>query len=491
MRSAVAHLLQATEFARAPLLPVSALTGHGIAALLEALKSAARSVGQRDSNDLFRLPIDRVFTVRGTGTVVTGTVWSGRLEVDQTALLVPSGLRTRVRALQRQGQHAQAVTAGERAAVALAGVATNAISRGETLVTESAWRPARWITAFVHHLPANEHTLSDRQRVHLHVGTASVLARVRTFNGAIAPGETGWVALHLEEPVAVRAGDRFILRRFSPVSTIAGGWIAEWSEKPLRRRSANVPRLASLRSNDPAAQADAALALAGWNGVETGTFALRVAARANSASARSAVTVAARHYHHDLADTIAQRLLRHLSELHQQHPLRQWVNIELLRERAPPGASRALLDLVLNRLVNEKRIRLEAENVALADWRPNVSPGQAARMDELMRRLDQQGLTAAPIADLARELGRDVPELARRLRRRSAGGVGTGCFCHQFGAGNSTHSGGTNSYSWSGHGIDHQGRVGPEPQTFDPLAGVLGSHRNHSPNRGSADPCMS
>lgn len=200
-------------FAEAPIVAVSAHAPRGFDELVAALEQAGEQIVERDGDDLFRLPIDRVFTVRGTGTVVTGTVWSGALEHDQTVRVLPDGAAVRVRGLQAFGQDRQRVAAGERAAVALAGIPRDQITRGDLLTTDDGWQVSPMLTARVRVLPGAPRPLRHRQRVRFHLGTREVLGRVAVLDGEeIEPGNAGWVQLRLETPVVARAGDRFVLR---------------------------------------------------------------------------------------------------------------------------------------------------------------------------------------------------------------------------------------------------------------------------------------
>src|SRR5690606_6716769 len=181
-----------TPFADAPLVPVSARTGEGLDALVAAIADAARATAERDHDDLFRLPIDRVFTIRGTGTVVTGTVWSGRLRVGAAVRVLPQDLHARVRGAQVHGRDAPCVSAGQRAALALAGVERDQLGRGDVIVADEAWAATTRLTALVRVLPASPWPLRTRQRVRFHLGTAEIMGRVRPLDAPeIPPGQTG------------------------------------------------------------------------------------------------------------------------------------------------------------------------------------------------------------------------------------------------------------------------------------------------------------
>ncbi|NUO38630.1 MAG: selenocysteine-specific translation elongation factor, partial [Gemmatimonadaceae bacterium] len=180
--------LRPTPLAGAAIVPVSATTGAGLDALRAALTDAAGSIPRRATDDLFRLPVDRAFTVRGTGTVVTGTVWSGALARDATVRLLPADRTVRVRGLQAHGRSVDEVSAGDRAAIALAGVEVDDVGRGAILVQGAAWRASRVLRADVALLPDAPRPLGPRSRVRFHLGTSDLSARLVVPGGTLMPG---------------------------------------------------------------------------------------------------------------------------------------------------------------------------------------------------------------------------------------------------------------------------------------------------------------
>ncbi|MEO7647116.1 MAG: selenocysteine-specific translation elongation factor, partial [Gemmatimonadaceae bacterium] len=220
----VAAVLEGSGLEGAVIVPVSANTGEGLDQLRAAIRGAASSVVARDTDDLFRMPIDRAFSVHGTGTVVTGTVWSGTLRKG-AATVFPGAFPVRVRDLQSHNSSVDSVSASTRAAVALSGVTVEQTGRGAVLVAGDGWTESTVILA--------ELTLSDstvavtpRTRVRLHLGAADVGARVRLFE-PVAGQINVPVRIRLEEPIIARAGDRFVLRAGSPLEVIAGGVVTD------------------------------------------------------------------------------------------------------------------------------------------------------------------------------------------------------------------------------------------------------------------------
>ena len=263
-----------TALAEAPIVATSATRGTGLPELRAALAAALRALPGRDAADLFRMPVDRAFTVKGTGTVVTGTVWSGTLDRDAHAVLLPQGRAVRVRALQSHGAAVPGVGPGTRAAVALAGIDVGEAPRGAVLVADARWTASAVLRADVRLLADAPAPLGPRTRVLLHLGTQEVAARLVAEGGALAPGGRAAVRVVTEAPVVARAGDRLVLRSLSPLTTIGGGVVTD--PAPPRAR---VRPWAGV-AHDPAARLALALDEAGLSGVPERSLAVRLGALA-------------------------------------------------------------------------------------------------------------------------------------------------------------------------------------------------------------------
>ncbi len=234
----VVHM-EVQEFVRgsflegAPIVPVSSLTGAGLEQLKREIALVATEVPAKSSAALLRLPIDRVFTMKGFGTVVTGTLLSGSVAKDAEMELFPAGKRVRVRGVQVHGTSAEKAVAGERTALNLANVSTDDLSRGMTLAQPDILRATKTLDVSLSLLKTAK-PLKDRARVHFHAYTSETVAEVVLYEGKqMKPGETAFVQLRLNEPVLLAPGDRFILRQFSPVITIGGGTVVDTA--PLAR----------------------------------------------------------------------------------------------------------------------------------------------------------------------------------------------------------------------------------------------------------------
>ena len=250
-----------------PVIPVSVVTGVGLEELRDAIRFAAAAVEERARDDLFRLPVDRAFTVRGAGTVVTGSVWSGTVRKGDKVRLLPSGRAARVRAVQVHGEDRLMSGAGTRCALSLAGLSLDQSGRGETVVSDPEWRSIRRFGASVRLLPDAGAGLDHADTIRLYHGTKETTARVLLGSeGILSPGSSAWAVLVCAEPIVVRARDRFVMRRVSPLRTIGGG-IVEDLEPPRRWRE-QTGLWAEILDGDRQRAVDAAVLLAGGLGVE-------------------------------------------------------------------------------------------------------------------------------------------------------------------------------------------------------------------------------
>ncbi|PKQ37554.1 MAG: selenocysteine-specific translation elongation factor [Actinobacteria bacterium HGW-Actinobacteria-1] len=224
----VRALLRDTSIDGAPIVPVSSKTGAGLPELLTAIDSVADEAVSRQASLTMRLPVDRVFTIAGAGTVVTGTLWSGSVERDAQVEIYPSGVRGRVRSVQMHGAQAEKAVAGNRVALNLAGVERDEIDRGDIVAEPGSLTVTDRFDAHITYLASEEKPFESGTRVHVHHGTREVLGRVLFMDvPSLPPGGKGVAQVRLEEPLAPRYGDRFIIRSYSPMWTIGGGVVLD------------------------------------------------------------------------------------------------------------------------------------------------------------------------------------------------------------------------------------------------------------------------
>ncbi|KJS81277.1 MAG: translation elongation factor [Peptococcaceae bacterium BICA1-8] len=229
--------LSGTTLERISLVPVSSVTGYGIDKLVEKLEQLTAEASTGESQTIFRLPVDRVFPMIGYGTVITGTVSGGLISKGDGVEILPKGLTARVRGIQVHNSSVNRAGAGDRCALNLSGVDRDSIKRGDVVANQGIITPTKIVDAVIYTVKGKNDVLHN-QRVHVHIGTKEALARVKILGEDKIPGGSkGYIQLKFEEPVAVIREDRFIIRAYSPVATLGGGWIIFHSPKNRKRFS--------------------------------------------------------------------------------------------------------------------------------------------------------------------------------------------------------------------------------------------------------------
>ena len=410
--------LASSPLSDAPIVRVSATTGMGLDALKGALSAAALRAPHHSEDDLFRLPIDRAFTVRGTGSVVTGTVWSGTLDRDAALRLMPADESVRVRGLQAHGEAVARVHVGERAAIALQGVDIERLSRGAVLVQGDAWRASRVLRADVTLLADAPAALGPRRRVRLHLGTADVEARLVGLGGPIGPGAMTSARVVLDEPIIARAGDRFVLRDSSPARTIGGGMVID----PLAPARA---RPWPLEERTPPTRLEHLLREAGANGVHLTELPVRLGVSPSRVSAvidaSGGWRVGDRLLARATQDALETDALRTVAAYHAAHPLEPGAPQQWLRSRlpAPDGVAAALL----NGLEAAGRLVAELGTVRLAGHAARLSAADEALKERLLAALDSSATEPPTLDELAAALGASVTSLAAVARLLARDGL--------------------------------------------------------------------
>jgi len=391
VRADVGERLHGSRVAWQAIVPVSSVTGTGLEELRAALVSAAGTARARRADDLFRLPVDRAFSVAGAGTVVTGTAWSGTVRAGDDVRVLPGDARARVRSVQSHGEQRAVAEPGRRTALALTGLARDQAGRGATVVAGDAWRATETLDVVLRLLPAAA-PVGQRTRVRVHIGTVEVLARVTPAGEAIAPGAQGQARLRLEEPVVARWGDHFVLRSYSPVTTIGGGVVADPWPPPRPRRPAELDVLLG----PPAARLAAAVGRTGEHGLSVTDLPVRLGIAPGEVSGLldaairtgSVAQVGDRLVAPDVFVRARQQLLEALETHHAAHRLEPGMAREALR-RAVKDA--ALADAALDALVGDGRCVIEGQTARLAGHEVRLEGAEAAAVEAVRNAIEAAG----------------------------------------------------------------------------------------------------
>jgi len=410
----VRQFLQGTPLQDAPVVAVSAVTGQGLPELLHALQEAVVHVPSREVNAPFRLPIDRVFTLAGAGTVVTGTLVSGRVRVGDPIEILPPGLLSRARQIQVHGRKVEEAVAGSRVAINLPGVEKEHLQRGMVCAPPGVFQPTQAFDAQLSLLPDAPRGFAHRTRVRLYLGTAEVIGRVSLLDSErLEPGQQGFVQLRLEKPLVAARGDRFVIRTYSPMFTVGGGIVLE-PHAPRHRRFDPVvtQRLQSLLEGEPEEKVLTILAQSPV-GMDETDLARRAETDAQNARAilnrlqtrRQAVQVGDVWFAQSVWDSLRQRVEGTLQRYHQQNPLRAGMPREELRSTLGGRLPARLFEAMLLRWQEEGLLALQGALVRLASFTIRLNERQqrlAQRVEQILR---EAGVTPPPLEVISQQVG--------------------------------------------------------------------------------------
>lgn len=404
-----------------PIIGVSSRTGEGIDQLRDELRLTVDRLPARNFSHVGRLPIDRSFSIKGFGAVVTGTLASGEIKEGAEMQLFPRGEKVRVRGLQAHGRTASVVKAGQRVAVNLGGLDHSRIIRGMMLVEPDTLRLTQIVDAEVEVLPAGAKPLRSRQRVRIHLGTDEVLARIHILNenGEIAAGGKGFAQIRLEKPILAIPGERFIVRSYSPQVTIAGGRAIDVFAAKHRKRDLGAAneRLRKIldTGEDEAARVSVMLDEAGIGGSSFSD--LQASTGLRSETLRSAIKVgvdlgsiidAAPHYvGKDSFNSLLSSAETAINKFHTGEPLSKGMPREALRERVFAFLAVEIFRAVIVSLEAKGKVVLEMETIRLASHKTELSPVETVLIEN--------------IRAIYKKAGLEVPKLDEGLTHAAAG----------------------------------------------------------------------
>jgi len=393
VRDDVATLVRGTFLDDAPIVPVSAKSGEGLPELRATIARLARAAPDRATDQLPRLPIDRVFSVKGFGTVVTGTLMTGRIKTDERVEVYPKGLQAKVRGLQTHGQAVDEARAGQRTAINLQGLERAAIDRGDLVGLPGALVSAVLVDGTFELLKDAPRPVKSRDRVRFHAGTSEIMARVLLVDRTeLAPGETAFARFRLEAPLVAVPGDRFVVRSYSPMVTIGGGTLLDVAPPRFKRKApALVAHLALLEHGAPPEVLEEHVKNAGITGVRANALAGRVPFGPAQLREELARLLAAGRLlavdrdwfvHPDSAGRVRGLITEALTTFHRQSPLKPGMSREELRSRAGAVDERVFAHL-LGALEADGLVRVDRDKVRLAGHEVRLSAEQQRVVDHV------------------------------------------------------------------------------------------------------------
>ena len=409
----VRDYLAGSFLAEAPIIPVSSRTGAGLAELKQELAMLAAEVDEKRHDGPFRLPVDRVFTVTGFGTVVTGTLLSGEINVGDEVELLPAGLSCRVRGIQAHGAKTDKGVAGQRLAVNLQGVEHTEVERGDVVVPKGLYRPTRAVDVRLNYLSSAPRELKHRATLRLHSATYEVPAQVILIDrNTLQPGETAYAQLRLAKPVLLLPGDPFVLRTYSPQATLGGGTILD--PDPSRRRRRSAEALALLQAIEAGSEADkirllvAASLLSGLSIDEmvsrTGMSAKRIDAVLASLLSSGEVLQVVREPRMFIGkgafDSLKAKLMEELQSFLHDNPMKDGISKEELKSRIPKRSDHRFFGPLLAALEKEGKAVSERDIVKLPGRKGEATAGQAGVQAKIEAALQRGGMEPPTIKEL-------------------------------------------------------------------------------------------
>ena len=431
VKEEIAELLRGTILENTPMTCVDSHSGHGMDQLRALLEEQLIELDLDDdlqSRHQFRLPIDRVFSLRGFGTVVTGTTWQGKIRKEDKVQAYPSSSQGRVKNLQIHGRNAAAATVGQRTALNLTGLDKGRLQRGMVLGPPGVFRPSFILDAGLELLASAPAPVRRRTPVRFHHGSTEVIGRVYPIGRKdLGPGETGLVQLRLEGPVVACAGDRFIIRRYSPLTTIGGGTVLD-SRAPKRKRrdlEGAFPGLLALQeawsqdSSDCLTRSiDYYVTKAGFRGASLSE--LQARSGMTEKAIQELLESAAGLIRFEAADLVVaddslaalkDQIVDFTRRFHDQNPLLDGIPREELKERFMSWASNSYFNAVLQILEAESRIRASAHTVSQSEHRVTLTPDQKQLQERILATLDASPHSALRVEELATHLGREEKDI--------------------------------------------------------------------------------
>ena len=407
-----------------PMIPVSGITGKGIPEFIKTLEKLSFSIPQRTSAGLFRLPVDRVFTMKGFGTVITGTLTSGRVSVGETIMIYPSLITSKVRGIQVHNQSVEKAEAGMRTAINFQGLEKTSVNRGDVLSNPDALKPAYMLDISIQYLKSNKKPIKNRTRVRFHAGTNEILANLILLEAEeLSPGETTIAQLRLETPAALVKDDCFVIRSYSPVRTIGGGCILNPIPKKHKRfRPEVISGLKNLTVQESEQIIPCHIRESGCQGLSFSD--LKIMTNIPEKKLKQALQSLLSHrtivqtdkekqiyIHQDFIEKLKNEIGQCLSHYHKTNPLKTGMSKEELKNQIfsknmghIPDYSVKLFNLIMSHLTKENKIVQEGDIVRLTNHKVFLGADQADIRKQILKIYIKSGLTPPYFKELCKTL---------------------------------------------------------------------------------------
>jgi selenocysteine-specific elongation factor len=413
----LSSFLEGTFLQDAPVVEVSSETGEGIKELLKILDELTQNIPERPVGIFFRLPVDRVFTMRGFGTVVTGTTISGSIEVGREVTIYPKGIESKIRGIQVHHQDVPSVRAGSRTAINLQGVEKEVITKGEVVAEKDSLKPTYIVDTVLEYLESNPKKLQNRKRVRFHCGSAEIIATVILLDrDDLSPGDTCFAQFRLEKPTVVLSKDRFVIRSYSPIRTIGGGYILNPLPSKKKRFSKDALHvLTVLKEGSNREIVEQYIKMSQMQGISTIELSFftnlgrdNLYEIVNGLISDNYIisydTEKERFIHAEFYNKAKEGVVTILEDYHRRFPLKTGLVKEELRSRMAGNVKEKLFNQLLNDLVRDNIIVREKDIIRAKDHTISLRKDQ----EEVRTQIDQIYLKSALEPPYFKDLGSDI-----------------------------------------------------------------------------------
>ena len=400
----IKDFMKGTFLENSPVIPLSSTTGAGLSDFLAALSEIISTLDERTDSGLLRLPVDRVFTMKGFGTVVTGTLVSGKIAVGDTVEIMPYGAKAKVRGIQVHNETSEGAEAGQRTAINLQGVDRATIERGYVLTHASTFEASDRLDIHIKYLPEAGKKLKNRTLVRFHTGTSETISRIiLPDREEIEPGEETYAQVIPKTPVVAMSGDRFVIRSYSPVTTVGGGEIIDSLAKKRRKHSMPGEAEKLLRGTGED-RTDVILERAGLSGISSRRLSIRTGLSPGEQEKvlekllsekkallidRDERRVVSSHAYRDFQD----RIMLEIETYHKRHPMKEGLSREELRTTLGDFLDPKLFNKALKDLEDDKKVVADKENVRIEGHRVNLKDEEVLLREKITRIYRDSGLT--------------------------------------------------------------------------------------------------
>ncbi len=406
VREDVSEYLSETFLADTPMVEVSSVTGQGLEDLTQVLDKLAQDIPEKELGHIFRIPVDRVFSMKGFGTVITGTSTSGKISTGDEITIYPQEISTRIRGLQVHNKEENDVRAGLRTAVNLQGVEKAAISRGNVLATKDSLRSSYMVDVSLDLLSSAPRKLKNRARVRFHSGSSEIIARVVLLDREeLKPGESCYAQIRLDEPTAVLKNDRYVLRSYSPVRTIGGGEVLNALPGRKKKRFSDpvLVEMKSLHTGDVSELMELFASIGRFKGVEQGDLPFLTNTSKKKLDESLKKLMAQKKLaqydkergaliHADFLKKAKEEVTDTLTQYHKDNPLKTGLQKEELRSRTTGSGNQKLFNYLMNQLSQEGSVVQEKEIVRLKDHQVTLAQDQKETRKKLEEIYTASGL---------------------------------------------------------------------------------------------------